>query len=52
MKTNLKAMYIRKVTTNGRICIPAPIRKKLKLKPGMRVYFDDKNGKIELKVKR
>ncbi len=36
-----------KITTNGRITIPAPLRKKYKLTPGKKVRFEEaENGII------
>ncbi len=52
MKPKVLPKYIRKVSTNGRICIPASYRNKYKIKPGMRIGFVEKDGEIELKVKK
>ncbi|MGA2668816.1 MAG: AbrB/MazE/SpoVT family DNA-binding domain-containing protein [Ignavibacteria bacterium] len=42
-------MGIIKVTTKGRITIPAEIRKKLGIKPGMKVKFVEGKGVIRVK---
>jgi len=41
-----------KVNSKGQITIPAEVRKKLGLKPGMRVWFiEDENGEYIFKIK-
>jgi len=44
-------METRKVTTKGRITIPAVIRKKLGIKPGMKVRFIEGKSVITIKAK-
>jgi len=41
-------MKIRKLTTRGRVIIPAEIRKKYNFKPGVKISFAEKQGKIYL----
>jgi AbrB family looped-hinge helix DNA binding protein len=41
-------MKISKLTTNGRITIPAPLRKKYGLTPGRRVKFETAGDGIEI----
>lgn len=36
------------VTTKGQVTIPAELREKLGIKPGDRVGFVEKNGKVEI----
>ena len=36
------------VTTKGQVTIPADLREKLGIKPGDRVGFVEKNGKVEI----
>ena len=36
------------VTTKGQVTIPAELREKLGIKPGDRVGFVEKNGKLEM----
>lgn len=36
------------VTTKGQVTIPAELREKLGIKPGDRVGFIEKNGKVEI----
>ncbi len=41
-------MHSSSVTTKGQVTIPAELREKLGFKPGDRVSFVDKNGKLEM----
>ncbi|HVO74033.1 MAG TPA: AbrB/MazE/SpoVT family DNA-binding domain-containing protein [Ignavibacteriaceae bacterium] len=41
-------MKIRKLTTRGRVTIPEDIRKKYNFKPGVKISFAEKQGKIYL----
>jgi len=41
-------MKLSRVTSGGRITIPASLRKKYKLKPGTRVHFDEEKDGIRI----
>ena len=40
--------YTSTVTQKGQATIPAPVRRKLGIKPGQKVIFEEKNGDIIL----
>lgn len=42
-------MYTSTITTKGQATIPSPIRKKLKLKPGEKVVFEERGDEIVIK---
>lgn len=42
-------MHITTITQKGQVTVPAPIRKKLGLKPGQRVVFTEERGVASLK---
>ena len=42
-------MYTSTVTTKGQATIPAPIRKKLGIKPGEKLIFEEKGKEITMK---
>jgi AbrB family looped-hinge helix DNA binding protein len=41
-------MKFSRLTTSGRITIPAPLRKKYNLTPGTRVHFEELNNGIKI----
>jgi len=41
-------MKISKLTTKGRLTIPADIRRRLDIKPGTRILFSDENNEIKI----
>lgn len=41
-----------KLTSRGRITIPAEIRKKNKIKPGMKIHFQDEGNRIKMIFKK
>lgn len=41
-------MIISKVTTQGRVTIPAPLRKKYKIRNGSKIVFVERESKIIL----
>ena len=41
-------MKILKLTTNGRLTIPAQLRKKYNIKPGTRIHFVDEDNGIKI----
>ncbi len=41
-------MKILKLTTNGRLTIPAELRKKYNIKPGTRIHFVDEDNGIKI----
>lgn len=38
--------YITSVTSKGQATIPAPVRKKLGIKPGQKIFFKDQGNQI------
>lgn len=42
-------MYSSTLTSKGQATIPAPIRKKLGLKPGRKILFEERNNQILIK---
>lgn len=42
-------MYSSTLTSKGQATIPAPIRKKLGLKPGRKILFEDRNNQVVIK---
>lgn len=43
-------MYTSTVTSKGQATIPAPIRKKLGIKPGQKIVFKDSGKDIQIKA--